>query len=232
MKIGSTEWEDLIIKGAEAFGLDVNHKMTTQFGIHGNELIKWTKKINLTSITDPERVAVKHFLDSIAPARFVYPAAAVLDIGSGGGFPGIPLKILIPSISVLLIDGSRKKVNFLKHIIRKLNLADIDARQIRAEELAQDSNFTNVFDVIISRASSALGPFVKVALPLLADNGIIIALKGTVDQREINDVRSNVFKNLKNLKSDQNRYSLALEEYNLPFTQSKRSIITIRKVRL
>ncbi|MEE9497150.1 MAG: 16S rRNA (guanine(527)-N(7))-methyltransferase RsmG, partial [Desulfobacterales bacterium] len=168
---------------------------------------------------NPRDIAIKHFLDSLAPAGFIPDRARLLDIGSGGGFPGIPLKILKPSISVLLIDGVRKKVNFLKHVLRTLNLENIEALQVRAENLLKDPESANSFDVIISRALSDLEPFVKNALPLLAKQGTIIAMKGAVAQKELDAVRSNVPGNL---------YALEVENYRLPSINTLRSIVIIK----
>ena len=111
MQIGSTEWEDVIIKGAKIFDLQIGAKEAGQFSTHAGELIKWNSKINLTAITDPLEVAVKHFLDSLAPARIIPAGSSILDMGSGGGFPGIPLKVVLPSVSVSLVDSSRKKIS-------------------------------------------------------------------------------------------------------------------------
>jgi 16S rRNA (guanine527-N7)-methyltransferase len=228
MKIGSPQWADLIIGGAKAYGIDIDRTQAHLFATHANELIKWNKKKNLTTITAPREVALKHFLDSIAPARWIPPFSSVLDIGSGGGFPGIPLKILLPSISVTLIDGSRKKVSFLKHTLRTLQLNDIDARQARAEELVDDPDFVSAFDVITSRALSSLASFVKTAMPLLAEEGIIIALKGKMEQAEIDALRSDVLEKMHADHHDRRQYSLVLETYKLPIIQADRSILGIR----
>ncbi len=227
MEIGSKEWSNLISDGAATFDIDLDHSLTRQFAAHARELIKWTKKINITSITEPREVAVKHFLDSLPPARFIPPGAALLDIGSGGGFPGIPLKVLIPSLSVTLIDASRKKASFLKHIIRSLKLDSTEAIHIRAEDLAADKNYVNRFDFIISRALSPLESFVSMALPLLANKGVIIALKGKVDQKELDDLRHNVLEKIGGAGSVRRPLSLSLERYNLPFLNSKRLMITV-----
>jgi 16S rRNA (guanine527-N7)-methyltransferase len=131
MKIGSDEWSQVIVDGARAFGLDLDSRHTDRFAAHAAELLHWNKTINLTTITDPYEVAVKHFVDSLAPAELISPGANLLDIGSGGGFPGLPLKVVIPSLSITLVDASRKKVNFLKHVIRTLKLKGIEALHIR-----------------------------------------------------------------------------------------------------
>jgi 16S rRNA (guanine527-N7)-methyltransferase len=229
MEIGSPDWEDLIIDGAKAFQIRVDRQMTCQFSLHARELLKWNPKINLTAITDPREIALKHYLDSIAPARWIAPLSSLLDIGSGGGFPGIPLKVLIPSLSVTLIDGSRKKISFLKHSIRTLQLENIDARQVRAEELTKDADVVSRFDVIISRALSSLAAFVRQALPLLADRGIIIALKGEMDQQEVAELQSTVIEKIPLSAGEPYPYSLTLENYRLPVIQLKRSMLIIRK---
>ena len=225
MEIGSKKWKSIIRDGAKAFDIHIDRDKTDQFAIHAGELINWNKKINLTAITDPLEVAVKHFLDSIAPANIIPPDASMLDIGSGGGFPGIVLKILIPSLSVTLIDASHKKVSFLKHVIRNLKLKNIEARHIRAEDLAGDPAFVNAFDVIICRALSSLDTFVLMALPLLAKDGIIIALKGLSTKEEIESVRLLATKYPNILKDN---FSLTVEKYTLPYLGLKRSIVILR----
>jgi 16S rRNA (guanine527-N7)-methyltransferase len=213
MKIGSKEWSQVIVDGAKAFDLDLDHHHTDFFAAHAKELLHWNHTINLTTITDPFEVAVKHFVDSLAPVKLISPGATLLDIGSGSGFPGIPLKVIMPSLAVTLIDASRKRVNFLKNVIRTLRLDGIEALHIRAEDLADDSAYLKHFDTITSRALTDLKSFIRQARPLLAANGQMIALKGLVDQTELEAARSNI---------------LAVETYLLPFTQSKRSIFQIQ----
>ena len=219
MKIGSRQWQDLIIDGAQDLGIEIDESATAQFSIHAIELVKWNRKINLTSITRPRDIAVKHFIDSLAPASFIPDNARLLDIGSGGGFPGIPLKILKPSVSAMLIDGVRKKVNFLKHLLRTLKFEGIEVCQVRAENLIEQAVFSKSFDVIISRALSSLDLFVKMALPLLAARGTIMAMKGQVDAFELDRLRSNLPKD---------RYQIEVKSYQLPSIPAQRSMVMIR----
>jgi len=228
MEIGSAEWENIIINGARVFDINLGLKEVRQFSIHAGELIKWNLKINLTSITDPFEVAVKHFIDSIAPAGIISAGASMLDIGSGGGFPGIPLKVVIPSLSVSLADSSRKKITFLKHVIRTIGLEDIEAVQSRAEELA---NRAKMFDVIICRAFSSLEIFVGSALPLLAPNGMIISLKGNVNPEEIEAVRASGDKKPGNGKISGLPIDIKVKKYLLPYIDSERTIMIIKKLR-
>ena len=229
MKIGTNEWSNFLIDHAKKNGIDIDHTQNRLFSVHAVELIKWNRKINLTTLTDPIEVASNHFLDSLVPARFMPPhAAKLLDIGSGGGFPGIPLKVLLPELSVTLIDASRKKVSFLKHIIRTLKLDDIEALHIRAEDLADRPNYINRFDVIISRALTSLELFVRLALPLLACGGFIIALKGQVDSKELADLRENVLTKMNSAGSIDRQFAISLKKYSLPFLYSERTIVKLR----
>ena len=230
MEIGTNDWSNFLIDQARAIEIDLDQTQIRLFSAHAIELIKWTRRINITTITEPIEIASNHFLDSLVPAQFIPPEAAMLDIGSGGGFPGIPLKILFPELSVTLIDASRKKVSFLKHVIRTLKLKNIEACHIRAQELAVHPSYIKRFDVIISRALSSLNFFVRLALPFLADGGVIIALKGAVDKAELDDLRYNVLGKMSAAGSVDRHFTMSLERYSLPQLNSKRSIVTIRQM--
>ena len=228
MRIGSPQWAALIVEGAKAFGLALDQKQVSRFAAHASELIKWNKKFNLTTITDPRDMALKHYLDSIVPANRIPPFSALLDIGSGGGFPGIPLKIVCPSIELTLIDGSRKKISFLKHALRSLQINDVEARQTRSEQLVDHPDFVSAFDVIACRALSSLGAFVQMALPLLAEEGIIIAWRGNVSQSEIDALQSDVLEKMNGDQCAGRQYSLDLETYKLPIIEAERSLLCVR----
>ena len=227
MEIGTNDWSNFLIDQAKAIEIDFDHTQNRLFSAHAIELIKWTRKINITTITDPIEVASNHFLDSLVPAQFIPPEAAMLDIGSGGGFPGIPLKVLLPKLSVTLIDASRKKISFLKHVIRTLGLNNIEALHMRAEDLAVHPSYINRFDVVISRALSSLEIFVRLALPLLACGGVIIALKGEVDKVELDDLRYNVLEKINTGGSVDRPFTISMERYSLPLHNSERSIIMV-----
>ena len=131
----SPAWASILDEGARAMGMRLKRSQIAQFAIHAKELLAWNRFANLTAITDPVEIAVKQFLDTLSLPSFLAPRSRLLDIGSGGGFPGIPLGVLRPDLHIMLIDASRKKVSFQKHIIRTLGLKNIEARHIRAEEL-------------------------------------------------------------------------------------------------
>jgi 16S rRNA (guanine527-N7)-methyltransferase len=178
MHIGSPQWIDLIVQGSREMGIAVTSEQAGRFAGHALSLLKWNRKINLTAITEPVDVAVKHFLDAIAPFAYIPAGTRVLDIGTGGGFPGIPLKILRPHQPMTLIDASRKKINFIKNLIRSLQLEHIAALHTRAQDLARSADHAKQYPLIICRALAELPLIVRMALPLLSANGRIIAMKG------------------------------------------------------
>ena len=233
MQIGSQKWQNLIYEGAKHLDIQIDELKIEKFAIHALELMKWNQKTNLTAITDPLEIAVKHFLDSIVPVKIIPPNASLLDIGSGGGFPGIPLKISLPSLSVTLIDASRKKVSFLKHIIRILELKNIDALHVRAEEFAKKPGVAKKYDVIISRALSSMTTFALTALPFLKKEGVIIAMRGNVSDDDIQLLRSSVNKRHAILMDkDTEAFEISVKRYSLPYLKSDRSMVSLKYVTL
>ena len=225
MKIGSAEWNRLIAEGAGSLGVDLNSAAIDQFAIHAGELLKWTRKTNLTSITDPREVALKHFLDSIVPAPLIPSGARLLDIGSGGGFPGIPLKILIPSLSVTLIDAVRKKVSFMSHVIGLLHLSGIKARHLRVEELEQEPQF----DVVVSRALFSLEELMSQAGPLLKEEGLIIGFKGRPAEAEKEYAQWRAGKNRPWPEAPDFSLAVDIRNYTLPFANAQRTLFIIKR---
>jgi 16S rRNA (guanine527-N7)-methyltransferase len=233
MQIGSKKWQNLIYEGAKDLDIQIDKWKIGNFAIHAFELIKWNQKTNLTAITDPFEVAVKHFLDSIVPVEMIPPNASLLDIGSGGGFPGIPLKILLPSLSVTLIDASRKKVSFLKHIIRILELKDIEALHIRAEEFVEKPGVEKTFNVVISRALSSMTTFALAALPFLKEEGFIIAMRGSVSDDDIQLLHSSINKrHAISMGQSMEAFEISVKKYSLPYLKSDRSMVSLKRFRV
>ncbi|MFO7972816.1 MAG: 16S rRNA (guanine(527)-N(7))-methyltransferase RsmG [Desulfobacterales bacterium] len=230
MKIGSTKWKNVIYDGAKDLDIQIVGEKIDQFTIHAAELLNWSQKTNLTAISDPLEIAVKHILDSIAPALFIPPDTSLLDVGSGGGFPGIPLKIMIPSLSVTLIDASRKKISFLKHVIRRLGLTNIEAYHVRAQDVSKDCGVHTAYDVIISRALSSMVTFVEISLPLLAKHGVIMAMKGKITDKEIESARSLLEKPRDINGKCMSSFNMVLKKYRLPHLKSQRSLVIMKNL--
>lgn len=214
MTFHSDSWKSLIRTGAMDFGIPVTEQQIDMMAVHARELVQWNRKKNLTAILEPEDIAVKHFIDSIYPATWIPDHAAVIDIGTGGGFPGIPLKIINPSLSLTLVDASLKKVNFIKHVIRTLALENIRAVHARVEDLAGKPDYRHSFDIAISRAFTELKRFVDLAGPLLRSGGKLIAMKSRSVTEELNAVSAS-------------HPQVSVQNYVLPFQGADRCLIIL-----
>lgn len=180
--------KEILQTGAKELGLSIGEKETALFLKYLSELKEWNKKINLTAITDDRDIVIRHFLDSLTPASFLAHQKTLLDIGSGAGFPGIPLKIVLPDLKVTLMDSVNKKIIFMKHIIRTLGLEQIEAVHARGEDGAVIKRFAASFDVVTSRAFSGLKEFLNIARPYIKDKGIILVVKGPKGIKELKDI--------------------------------------------
>lgn len=164
---------------ATQFGLMLTDEQQRAFEAYYRELIDWNVRINLTSITEREQIIVKHFLDSLSVApQIPQHAQTLIDIGTGAGFPGIPLKITLPALRVTLLEATGKKVEFLKHIITQLKLSNTIALQARAEDASQNPAHREQYDVAVARAVANLATLSEYALPFVRVGGIFIAQKG------------------------------------------------------
>jgi 16S rRNA (guanine527-N7)-methyltransferase len=175
----------LLIEGGKSFGICLAETEIGAFDLYLEELLKWNRKINLTAIRTEKGIVQKHFLDSLCVYPFIPHISTLLDIGSGAGFPGIPLKIVQPALEVTLIDAIRKKVDFQRHIIRKLGLKGIEAIHSRVQEKAVLQSQEGRFAIVISRAFSDLQTLLVLSVPLLKKGGIVVAMKGRVNREEI-----------------------------------------------
>jgi len=178
MRIDSDQWQRTVIEGASALGLKVTNDQARAMGDHARLLLDWNRTTNLTAITEPMAVAIKHDVDSLAAVCWIGDAVRILDAGSGGGFPGIPLKILRPDLSITLVDSVRKKVSFLKHAIRTIGLEGIEAVHGRLEALGESPGYRGAFDMVVCRAFSSLETFAERTAGFLAPGGSLLALKG------------------------------------------------------
>jgi len=150
-----------------------------------DELLRWNRTHNLTAITDRADAVEKHLVDSLSLLPLLDGDERLLDLGSGGGFPGLPLKIARPALRVVSVDAVAKKVAFQRHAVRRLGLTGFEPLHERAEALPQRPGFAAGFDVVVSRAFTALPAFAALALPCLAPAGRIVAMKGAEGEEEL-----------------------------------------------
>ncbi len=180
-----------LIEGARSLCLPLGDRQIAAFRVYYEELIRWNRRFNLTAITGYEQVQIRHFLDSLScllaeevRRALSRPAARVIDVGSGAGFPGIPLKLICPTIHLTLVEATGKKVAFLEHLIGQLELEHTTAIHARAEDLARDPLHRERYDLALARAVAALPVVVEYTLPFCRLGGWVAAQKGEAGAAE------------------------------------------------
>jgi len=173
--------------GARKLGIELTSRQLEQFQIYYHELIEWNQRVNLTAITGYEEVQIKHFLDSLTVILALKQPLGkesfrLIDVGTGAGIPGIPLKIILPDIKLVLLEATAKKADFLHHIKHKLGLDDVEIIVGRAEDVACKAQYREKFELVLSRAVARLPTLVELTLPFCAVGGSFIAQKkGDID---------------------------------------------------
>lgn len=171
---------------AKKIGITLNREMTEQFRMYQEILLDWNERMNLTTITDPEDIQNKHFLDSLT---CVIPldkeTGKVIDIGTGAGFPGIPIKIAKPGLTVTLLDSLNKRIKFLDEVIARLNLVGINTVHGRAEECARNNEHREIYDFAFARAVAKLNVLSEYCLPYVKTGGLFISQKGIDYEQEV-----------------------------------------------
>jgi len=214
-----------LIEGARELGLSIGQNEIYEFTTYKELLKEWNQKFNITSITDDIEIDIKHFIDSITPLtlNIFKDNMKLIDIGTGGGFPGLPLKIMNKSLGVVLLDSTKKKINFLNMVIEKLALNDIEAIHGRAEELARDKDYREKFDIAISRAVASLNTLCEYCLPFVKVGGYFISMKGSDIEEELKEAKNSI-KILGGRLKD-------VKVLNIPLSDIKHSLIIIEKIK-
>lgn len=216
------EFEKEIIEYMEELEIKLSTEQAEMFFKYMNLLLEWNEKINLTAITDEEEVIVKHFVDSITISKYIPTGTSLIDVGTGAGFPGIPLGIIRNDLEIVLLDSLQKRINFLEVVIRELGLENIKTVHARAEEFGKNNKYREKFDVATSRAVANLSTLSEYLLPLVKVGGVVICMKGCAIEEELNNSK----KAINVLGGKVTR----VFEFNLPKTDIKRNIVLIDKV--
>lgn len=214
--------KDLIDK-SHKINVAIDKKCAEKFYNYMSLLLEWNEKINLTAITDEREIILKHFIDSITINSYIEKSKSVLDIGTGAGFPGIPLKILNDDKQFLLVDSLNKRIQFLNDVCDKLDLYNIECLHVRAEELAKNREYREMFDVTVSRAVAKLNVLLEYMLPFVNVGGTCICMKGPNVTDELKEAENAV--NVLGGKIEK------IKTFVLPDTDMERNIVIIKKIR-
>jgi len=216
--------EDKFKKQLNVFGIELTKTQEQMFDKYYGYLFRWNNFVNLTGITEKKEVYEKHFLDSLSFVKVIEMGGSqrLLDVGTGAGFPGIPLKIVFPELQVVLLDSLRKRVDFLEEVVKELGLEAISCVHGRAEELAREEGYRQGFDLVTSRAVADLSVLSEYALPFVKVGGSFVAYKSANAKEEVE----------KSFRAIELLGGKIKEEiiFNLPDTKVERMLLRIEKV--
>ena len=216
----------LFTDGIEALSGNVSEAQLVQFEKYSRMLVEWNEKMNLTAVTDPDGIAVKHFLDSILPLYHINfdNISSIADIGTGAGFPGIPLKIMMPDKNVTLIDSLNKRINFLKAVCEETGLNGVECIHGRAEEMGKNKDYREKYDAVVSRAVANMTVLCEYCLPFVKVGGMFVALKAENADEELEAAKPMI--GTLGGKVEE------VIEAPLPMSDITRKLIVVRKVKV
>lgn len=228
----------------EKHGFELTDLQAQQFGIYYKMLVEKNKVINLTAITEYKEVVVKHFLDSVYLAKYedLSGTISVMDVGTGAGFPGIPLKIMFPDMKVVLLDSLNKRIVFLQEVIDALSLKNVEAVHGRAEELARKTEYREQFDYCVSRAVANLNSLSEICLPFVKAGGYFISYKSMKGMEELEQAGKAIHllggqcktdgeRNAGTVHGDQVVEHFILEEESAQVEPMERNFIRVHKIK-
>ena len=217
------EFKEKMILNVDKLGITLSEIQLKQFYNYMNLLIEWNKKINLTAITEPDEIILKHFVDSLTISKYISDGTKVVDVGTGAGFPGIPLKIVRQDVDITLLDSLQKRINFLDEVINELNLEKITTVHSRVEDFGKNKKYREEFDIATSRAVANLATLSEYLLPLVKVGGKVISMKGSLIQEEL--------ENSKNAIKILGGQIEKVDEFDLPNSDISRNIVLIDKIK-
>lgn len=213
-------YEEIKRKG-ENIDIDFSVEQMDKLYRYMEILIEWNEKMNLTAITEPNEIILKHFIDSLTILKEIKTGNKVVDVGTGAGFPGIPLSIMNENIEMFLVDSLNKRLVFLDNVSRELNLKNISIIHSRAEDFGKDKRYREQFDIAVSRAVANLSTLSEYLVPLIKIGGKCVCMKASDAEEEINQAQKAINVLGGTIKN--------IEKFNLPESDIGRTVITIIK---
>ncbi len=183
---------DILKQGIQDFGLEANETVLNNFQKYRELLVQWNQKMNLTGIEDEKEVFIKHFLDSISTVTngYVQNEMSLIDVGTGAGFPGLPLKICLPELKVTLLDSLNKRINFLQEVAKEIQIDDIEFIHGRAEDFGKKEEYREQFDIATARAVAGLPVLMEFCVPFIKVGGYFVCLKGPNANLELEESKA------------------------------------------
>lgn len=217
--------EALLQEAFSAAGFVLSERQTEQFRQYFELLIDWNQRINLTAIEDPVDVVDKHFIDSVLTMKVSGSLAGkrLIDVGTGAGFPGVPLKIMAPELSLCLFDSLQKRINFLTELCSSLDLSDVEMVHGRAEEFGRNSDYREQYDLATARAVAKLPVLAELCLPFVKVGGVFIALKGPELEQELNESKKAL--------QEMGGKIMRVENIKLGHDQYERNLVVVEKMK-
>ena len=217
------EFKNIFTKYLSDLKIELCDKRIEKFYTYMNMLIEWNEKMNLTAIVEPKEIIVKHFIDSLTIEKYLKTGNEVIDVGTGAGFPGIPVSIVRSDCNITLMDSLNKRINFLNEVVKECDIINVECIHSRAEELSQNKNHREKYDIVTSRAVASLNVLLEYMLPFVKVGGYAICMKGS----NIEDEISNSSNALKILGGE----IVEINSFNLADTDNGRNIIVVKKVK-
>lgn len=185
------ENKDILRKGIEELGISVNDKILQDFKVYREVLVDWNQKMNLTGIEEEREVYIKHFLDSISATtnNYIKDGMSIIDVGTGAGFPGLPLRICLKNVKLTLLDSLNKRINFLQEVSAKVGIDDIEFIHGRAEDFGKDENYREKYDIATARAVAGLPVLIEFCAPFIKLGGYFVCLKGPNANLELEEAK-------------------------------------------
>ena len=216
------EFKKVLYEKTKQIGIELTEEQLEKFYLYMNILLEWNEKINLTAITNEEEIILKHFVDSLTINKYIEDSKSLIDVGTGAGFPGIPIKILRQDLKITLLDSLNKRINFLNEVIEKLELKNIECIHGRAEEFGKNKNYREKYDISTSRAVANMSTLSEYLIPFVKIGGKVLAMKGDKAEEELEEAK----KSIKLLGGKVEN----IDNFYLPNSDIKRSIIIIKKI--
>ena len=199
----------------------INNDQIQKFHIYMELLLEWNKKINLTAITDESEIILKHFVDSLTVLKYIDEKDKIIDVGTGAGFPGIPIAIMMPNVKITLLDSLNKRISFLNEVIKELDLKNVETIHSRSEDCGKDMLFREKYNIALARAVANLSTLSEYLLPFVKIKGKMVCMKGS----EIEEELKNAEYTIKVLGGK----VVQRDEFVLPGSDIKRNIIVVEK---